>query len=221
MTNIMVERDGDRPLWTLRRVTGWIVGSFVLVFVAGIAMGLAAAMLDRGTGAHLWRDRIMLGVPVMVTAIFGGAAFLAMRRNWPRRPGPDADPWEHRAAARARRTLTVWAGAIAAIALAGIAVPIAAWAGTDTPAGLILLAIGALAGIAGLAWGTVHYMRVIDDHERRANLYCGYAGLSTYMVLFFVQMLARKVTDLPRMDDAIFLITALVAGVTFCIVRFR
>jgi len=214
-------READQRLWTLGRVAGWVAATSAVIAVAGVAMGLLAARLDHGTGAHPWRERILLAVPLVVTAIIGGAALLALRRSWPRRPGPDAGEWQHRAAARARRTATVWMGAVAAIAITAIAVPTAAWAGTDTPAGIGLLAIGLVTGVVGLVWGTVRYMRVIDDHERRANLYCGYAGLSTYVILFFVQMLARKVIDLPRMDDAIFLVTSLVAGITFCIVRFR
>jgi len=211
----------DAPAWTLGRVAKWIGLTLILLFVAGVAAGFTAAWLDAGTGARVWSGRISATAPLIALLVFGGVGWAALRRNWPTtRPG--SDEWQRRAATRARRTWGAWIGTVATLAVAGMLVPFAAWLGIGTAAGLaLMIAAVALAVIGGL-WGTLVYMKVIDEQERQANLWSGYAGLTTYFVLFFAELLIRKVVPgLPALDGAVFAAVSAVTLGTFLVKRFR
>ena len=218
----MVERAHDAPAWTPRRVFGWAGLSVVALFVAGIAMGFLAAHLDGGSGDRVWSGRISGAAPFVVFAVIALMIWAAVRRSWPARVDDGADAWQRQAAGRMRRTAAAWLGTVIALLAAGAAGSAAAWLGVETPAGLALLIAAVGLGVGGMIWGTIVYMRVVDEQERQANLLACYAGFSTYIALYFGQLLVARVgIDLPPLDHAIFGVTMVVALVTFVIARFR
>lgn len=127
--------------------------------------------------------------------------------------------WQTRDAASRRARRWAWIGPILAMVAGSAVTSLSRHApGVEAPvlaAGIALLAVGIL-------WGTAIYMRVIDEQERQANLWSGYAGFLTFVVLFLIRCQVIALHRPPPFTDTAALFAAMtVALATFAWKRFR
>lgn len=211
----------DARFWTARRALRW-AGLFLLLLIAmPLVLGLTSARLARIDPGHDWRQiGRVAALTLFPVGIIAGTAWLWRDYRRHAKLG-GGEPWQRRAADRRLAVSTVWRDCV----LAGFVIGLCCAFAGDVPPGaprIVLAAAATLAIVYGVVRSTVHYMRTIDEQERDANLWATYCGLTVYMALFFAQYIAaRFAIAVPHVHEAIFLITAAVAGGAFLWKRFR
>lgn len=128
--------------------------------------------------------------------------------------------WQASARSQLRNQRAAWIGTITTGAVAGMLIGI----GTSIDPGLartLVLGGGVVAMVACLVWGTLIYMRVIDEQERDANLWACYVGMIVYLALFVAKDIGAKLAlNLPISEFGIFTATMAVVLAVFVKRRF-
>ncbi|OQW77633.1 MAG: hypothetical protein BVN33_00960 [Proteobacteria bacterium ST_bin13] len=134
--------------------------------------------------------------------------------------GTSDTDWQASARSQLRNQRAAWIGSIAAGAIAGVLMGI----GVNIDPGLMrtaLLGGGVLAMVVCLVWGTLIYMRVIDEQERDANLWSCYVGMIVYLTLFVAKDIGAKLDlNLPISEFGIFTATMAIVLAVFVKRRF-
>ena len=128
--------------------------------------------------------------------------------------------WQASARASLRNQRAAWLGTIAMGVVSGILMGIGMNI-AEGSARTFLLGGGLVAMVACLFWGTVIYMRVIDEQERDANLWSCYVGMVVYLALFAAKFIGEKLAlNLPITDTGIFTATMAIVLPVFVWRRF-
>jgi hypothetical protein len=186
MTSMSMERlsASEPKAWTTRRVLLWVGASVLLLFLVAVAMGFTAAQLDRGTGEHLWRERLRWGTVGLPALILGGIGLQLWRQS--RRAERLATPGEARAVRRSRSFWTVMgAQLIAGTVVGGLGAHFVLHP-ERMPAGAgawIALALAIVTAVA-MIWGALALYPRMDELELQDNLWAGSAAGSTVGVIY-------------------------------------
>lgn len=128
--------------------------------------------------------------------------------------------WRKSAAATLARQRAAWIGTGLTL-VPGFALVVTGGRVADSALGTVLLVIGIALSAIGMIWGSLIYMRVIDEQERDANLWATYVGMTVYFILYCAQFMARLAgTHLPIDQDITFFITIAVVLIVFVWKRF-
>ncbi|MFD1786261.1 hypothetical protein ACFSC3_01625 [Sphingomonas floccifaciens] len=218
MTSITMD---DARFWTTRRALGWAGALVAWTIVPPILIGFTSAYFAPhvpGPDRHDTARVVML--IVFTLGLLIGA--LKLWRDYRRHIAYDTDvAWKRSANARRLVVSGIWRDCL----IVGFVLGISGVFATIVPAGaprIALAAVGALAVAYALVRSTIVYMRAIDDHERDANLWACYCGMTVYAALFFAQYLAGQIgLVVPYVHDAIFWTTLTVAGAVYSWKRYR
>ena len=110
--------------------------------------------------------------------------------------GMMAEEWRAEMATARKRRMAAWIGSpiliVAGLAMLRLGLTIA-------PGGVrwLVLAAGGAAAIGGFLWGTIFYLRVVDEQEREANLWGCYVGMCVYLALFSIHTLFEGLNQPP------------------------
>lgn len=132
----------------------------------------------------------------------------------------DNDDWQARARASLRNQRAAWLGTITTGAVSGGLLGLGLNLHDDI-ARLVVFSAGLVALVGCLLWGTVIYMRVIDEQERDANLWSCYVGMVVYLALYVVKLVGTELAlHLPITESGIFITTMIVVLAVFVWRRF-
>lgn len=211
----------DTRFWTTRRALGWTGALVAWTIVPPTLVGLTAGYLSRHVPGQDWRGmaRVVMLIVFTLGLLIGG---VKLWRDYRRHVTADADvAWKRAANARQLAVSGVWRDCL----IAGFVLGISGTFAAIVPAGAPRIALATVAGLAvayAFVRSTVVYMRKIDDHERDANLWACYCGMTVYAALFFTQYLAGEFgLVVPHVHDAIFWTTLTVTGGVYLWKRYR
>lgn len=132
-----------------------------------------------------------------------------------------ADDWQASARSAIRQQRAAWLGTIMTGLMSGLLFGLGG-ALTDPVLQPIVLGAACLLMVAALIWGTLIYMRVIDEQERDANLWGTYVGMTVYLVLFAIKWIAELThVAVPLSEQGIFTATMAAVLAVFTWKRFR
>ncbi len=132
----------------------------------------------------------------------------------------DAD-WYGSARTANRQRRAAWLGTLL-IGFTGIGLFVAG-SEIDAPALQTgLMGIACLLLVVALVWGTVVYMRVIDEQERDANLWGCYAGMMVYLTVYGIKIMAEVTgSTVPITERGTLIATVATVLAVFAWKRFR
>lgn len=129
--------------------------------------------------------------------------------------------WQVAARAALRKQRAAWIGTIL-VGFAGIGLFVAGSKIDASAVQIGLMGIATIMMVGSLLWGTLIYMRVIDEQERDANLWGCYVGMTVYLTLSLIRTLADLIgSTVPINEYWTLLATMTTVLVVFAWKRFR
>lgn len=131
------------------------------------------------------------------------------------------DDWQEQARTSLRKQRGAWFGTGATAAVSGMFLGLATVI-EPGPLRLGAIVIGLALIVISMVWGTLIYMRVIDEQERDANLWGCYVGVVVYLSLYVIKSIGELLKiDLPINETGIFGATMITILAVFAWKRFR